>query len=73
VTAASDALEPARVRFALATPADEAVLRELMMEFYAHEGLAFDEVRTLGAFRTLAEDPNLGHVWIFRVDGEAGG
>ena len=73
MTAAPDALEPARVRFALATPADEAVLRELMTEFYAHEGLAFDEARTLGAFRTLAADPNLGRVWIFRVDGEAVG
>ena len=57
----------------VATLADEAVLRELMREFYAHEGLVFDEARTLGAFRTLAADPNLGRVWIFRVDGEAVG
>jgi ribosomal protein S18 acetylase RimI-like enzyme len=57
----------------LATLADEPVLRELMREFYAHEGLVFDETRTLGAFRTLAADPNLGRVWIFRVDGEAVG
>ena len=57
----------------LATMADEPVLAELMREFYAHEGLAFDEARTLGAFRTLASDPNLGRLWIFRVDGEAVG
>jgi ribosomal protein S18 acetylase RimI-like enzyme len=57
----------------LATLADEPVLGELMREFYAHEGLVFDEERTLGAFRTLAADPNLGRVWIFRVDGEAVG
>jgi ribosomal protein S18 acetylase RimI-like enzyme len=56
--------------FALATLADEPVLRGLMGEFYAHEGLVFDEERTLGAFRTLAADPNLGRIWIFRVDGE---
>jgi len=56
-----------------ATLTDEPVLRELMREFYAHEGLVFDEARTMGAFRTLAADPNLGRVWIFRVDGEAVG
>lgn len=50
-----------------ATLADEAALGELMREFYAHEGLAFDEVRTLGAFRRMAEDPNLGAVWIVRL------
>jgi len=60
-------------RFAVATAADEPVARELMTEFYAHEGLAFDEARTMGAFRTLAGDPNLGRMWIFRVDGEAVG
>ena len=49
-----------------ATLADEPVLAELMREFYAHEGLRFDAERTLGAFRTLVADPNLGHVWIFR-------
>ena len=59
--------------FTVATLADEPLLRELMREFYAHEGLAFDEERTLGAFRTLAADPNLGRVWIFRVGGEAVG
>ena len=62
-----------RETFAVATLADEAVVRELMTEFYAHEGLDFDEARTLGAFRALAADPNLGRVWIFRVDGEAVG
>jgi ribosomal protein S18 acetylase RimI-like enzyme len=60
------------VEFVPATLADEPVLGELMREFYAHEGLVFDE-RTLGAFRTLAADPNLGRVWIFRVGGEAVG
>src|SRR5215213_179912 len=56
-----------------ATLADEPVLRELMAEFYAHEGLSFDAERTLGAFRTLAADPHLGRVWIFRVGGEVVG
>ena len=50
-----------------ATLADEAALGELMREFYAHEGLVFDEVRTLGAFRRMVEDPNLGAVWIVRL------
>jgi ribosomal protein S18 acetylase RimI-like enzyme len=56
-----------------ATLADEPVLAELMREFYAHEGLAFDAERTLGAFRTLAADPNLGRVWIFRAGAEVVG
>jgi len=60
----------APIRISPATVADEPVLRELMEEFYAHEGLVFDPERTLGAFRTLAADPNLGRVWIFR-DGAA--
>lgn len=50
-----------------ATLADEAAIGELMREFYAHEGLGFDEVRTLGAFRRMVEDPNLGAVWIVRL------
>jgi ribosomal protein S18 acetylase RimI-like enzyme len=57
------------LELASATLADEAVLAELMREFYAHEGLVFDESRTLGAFRTMAADPNLGRVWIFRAGG----
>jgi ribosomal protein S18 acetylase RimI-like enzyme len=65
--------EPVPPTLALATLADEPVLRELMREFYVHEGLAFDEARTLGAFRTLAADPHLGRVWIFRVGAEAVG
>jgi len=67
------AAEPDTLTITVATLADEPVLRELMAEFYAHEGLVFDEERTLGAFRTLAADPNLGRVWIFRVGGEAVG
>ena len=56
-----------------ATLADEAVLRELMAEFYAHEGLRFDAERTLGAFRRMAADANLGRVWIFRAGGDVVG
>jgi ribosomal protein S18 acetylase RimI-like enzyme len=69
----TEAAGATETRFTTATLADEAVLRELMREFYAHEGLVFDEERTLGAFRALAADPNLGRVWIFRVGGEAVG
>jgi diamine N-acetyltransferase len=54
----------------LATVADEAAVLPLMREFYAHEGLDFDEARTLSAFRKLAADPNLGRLWIFRVGAE---
>jgi GNAT superfamily N-acetyltransferase len=61
------------IAFHLATVADEPVMVELMREFYAHEGLAFDPERTPAAFRTLVADPGLGRVWIFRVDGEAAG
>jgi ribosomal protein S18 acetylase RimI-like enzyme len=63
----------ASIDITLATLADEPVLGELIREFYAHEGLVFDEARTLGAFRTLVADPHLGRVWIFRVGGEAVG
>ena len=63
----------AEVDFVPATLAHEPVLAELMREFYAHEGLAFDAERTLGAFRTLAADPNLGRVWIFRSGTEVVG
>lgn len=69
----TSAAESETLTITVATTEDEAVLRELMTEFYAHEGLVFDEARTLGTFRTLAADPNLGRVWIFRVDGEAVG
>lgn len=56
-----------------ATLADEAVLAELMREFYAHEGLAFDAERTLGAVRGMVADPGLGGVWIFREGGDVVG
>ena len=58
---------------AVATLADEPVLRELMQEFYAHEGLVFDADSTLGAFRMLVGDPHLGRVWIFRAGAEVVG
>ena len=61
------------VDFTLATLDDEPVMVELMREFYAHEGLAFDAERTPAAFRALVADSTLGRVWIFRVDGEAAG
>jgi ribosomal protein S18 acetylase RimI-like enzyme len=69
VTARSNSV----VHIVPATLAEEPVLRELMVEFYAHEGLVFDAVRTLGAFRTLVADPNLGRVWLFYVDGDVVG
>jgi ribosomal protein S18 acetylase RimI-like enzyme len=56
-----------------ATLADEPVMGELMREFYAHEGLRFDAERSLGAFRTLVGDPNLGRVWTFRAGDEVVG
>jgi ribosomal protein S18 acetylase RimI-like enzyme len=58
---------PSELTITPATLADEAALGELMREFYAHEGLVFDEVRTLGAFRRMVEDPNLGAAWIVRL------
>ena len=67
------AAESDTLTITLATLADEPVLRELIAEFYAHEGLVFDAERTLGAFRTLAADPNLGRVWIFRAGGDVVG
>lgn len=56
------------VRIDEATLGDEPELLELMREFYAHERLVFDAVRTLGAFRTLLADPALGRVWLFRAE-----
>ena len=64
---------PAAPTIILATVADEALVLPLMREFYAHEGLEFDEARTLAAFRKLVADPNLGRLWILRLGAEAVG
>jgi len=49
------------------TLADDAVLEELMREFYAHEGLDYERARAREAVRTLLADPALGRIWLFRV------
>ena len=41
-------------------------MRDLMLEFYAHEGLTLGE-RTLNAFRMLAADEKLGRAWIIQA------
>jgi GNAT superfamily N-acetyltransferase len=46
---------------------DEAVLEELMREFYAHESIDYDRSRSREAVRTLLADPALGRIWLFRV------
>jgi len=53
--------------------ADEAVLEELMREFYAHEGLDYERSRSREAVRTLLADPALGRIWLFRVGDEVAG
>ncbi|HET7232078.1 MAG TPA: GNAT family N-acetyltransferase [Longimicrobium sp.] len=52
---------------------DEAVLEELMREFYAHEGLDYERSRSREAVRTLLADPALGRIWLFRVGGDVVG
>lgn len=56
-----------------AAPEDEDALLEMMREFYAHEGLYFDEARARGALSPLLADERFGRAWVVRVDGEAAG
>ncbi|HEX8832419.1 MAG TPA: GNAT family N-acetyltransferase [Longimicrobium sp.] len=55
------------VRIDPVTIGDEAVLEELMREFYAHEGIDYERSRSREAVRTLLADPALGRIWLFRV------
>ncbi|HEU0055537.1 MAG TPA: GNAT family N-acetyltransferase [Longimicrobium sp.] len=59
--------------FELATAADTETLVPMIREFYAYEGLAFDETRVRDALGQLLGDARLGRVWIVRAGGEAAG
>jgi GNAT superfamily N-acetyltransferase len=56
-----------------ATTADLDDLLALMREFYAEEGLRFDEVAAYRALAALLSDPALGRAWIVDADGEPAG
>jgi GNAT superfamily N-acetyltransferase len=61
------------IRIDPVTLGDEAVLEELMREFYSHEGIDYERSRSREAVRTLLADPALGRIWLFRVGGDVVG
>ena len=61
------------VTFDLAGPDDEEGLLEMIRDFYAHEGLSYDDVRARRALARLLADDALGRVWIVRSGGETAG
>jgi GNAT superfamily N-acetyltransferase len=63
----SEAAPAVDLSFHAVALADEAVLEELMREFYAHEGLDYERSRSLVAVRTLLADPALGRIWLFHL------
>jgi ribosomal protein S18 acetylase RimI-like enzyme len=64
---------PSAVRFERATPADEDALVGLMREFYAYEGLPWNETVARQGLRTILADGSVGQVWLLRTDGEHAG
>ena len=60
-------------RFDRAGPADEALLLEMVREFYAHERLRFHPGRTDAALAALLADERFGRAWIARSGGAAAG
>lgn len=55
-------------RIRRATPADHGRLLPLVRELWAHERMAWDEVRTPAALARLLAEPELGRVWIAEDD-----
>jgi ribosomal protein S18 acetylase RimI-like enzyme len=60
-------------RWERAGPADEALLLEMVREFYAHERLRFRPGHTDAALAALLADERFGRVWIARSGGAAAG
>jgi ribosomal protein S18 acetylase RimI-like enzyme len=52
----------------LATPADCALLVELMTEFYAEAQYPLNRTRAEAAFSELLSDPKLGLVWLIELE-----
>lgn len=50
-------------------PDDRSLLLELMREFWAGEGLPWDDARVAGAVDGMLGDPRHGRAWIARRDG----
>lgn len=50
--------------------ADRSLLFELMREFWAAEGLPWDDAMVAGALDRLLADPRYGRAWLARSDGE---
>jgi GNAT superfamily N-acetyltransferase len=59
--------------FKRATPADAETLLTLMREFYAHEGLAFDEPIARRALLGILQNKAYGHVFSIELGGELAG
>ena len=54
--------------FRLATETDSAILLEMMQEYYAYDGHAFDEGRARVALLTFLRDPSFGCAWLICAD-----
>jgi diamine N-acetyltransferase len=54
--------------FRLATDSDADLLLEMMREYYAFDGHAFDEPRAGAALLTFLRDPTLGRAWLICAD-----
>jgi diamine N-acetyltransferase len=61
------------ITFNRAGGADVSLLVVMMREFYAHEGLSFDEGAAREALAGLFADESRGRVWLIALDGGAVG
>jgi diamine N-acetyltransferase len=61
------------ITFNRAGGADVPALVVMMREFYAHEGLSFDEGAARAALSGLLDDESRGRVWLIALDGVAVG
>lgn len=59
----------AEITFNRAGVEDAPLLVEMMREFYAHEGLRFDEAAAQAALAGLLNDESRGRVWLIALGG----
>jgi hypothetical protein len=61
-------MEASRRTFARATEGDIEILLSLMREFYAGEGIAYEETTARRAVSQLIQDAALGSIWLIREE-----
>lgn len=59
--------------FRSADDSDIEALLAMMREFYAHDGLRFDEAAARRALQGVIHEPNLGRVFLILEEGEVAG